>query len=763
MLGLMSMFVLSALLPLNREAQALPEDNNPAASPEAVVVCGKARFTVLTDRLIRMEYASDGRFEDRASLAVVNRRLPVPRFEVEASGRGVVIRTDSLTLSYSGRGKFGSGNLWVDFRMGGGTKRWTPGLPPEGNLLGTARTLDRFDGSALMDPYDEGVLSRDGWAVLDESGRHLLEDCGDGTEWVRARRRGSGQDLYLFAYGHDYKAALGAFCSISGRVPMPPKYAFGYWWSRFWAYSDKELLALADEFRSREIPIDVMIVDMDWHTADDWTGYTWNPELFPEPERFLSELHSRSLKTSLNLHPSGGVQPFESQYRRFVANYLSKTADYDGPENYIDPSTGARVTVPYRLSQREWAEAYFESIIHPLERQGVDFWWIDWQQYPKSRYIKGLSNTFWLNHVFFRNMEGRGPLRPMIYHRWGGTGSHRYQVGFSGDTYASWEVLREIPYFTATASNVCYGYWGHDIGGHMQPAGVTATDPELYTRWLQSGVFTPIFKTHSTKDASLEKKFWAFPEHYAYMKEAVRLRYMLSPYIYTAARQCYDTGICICRPMYYDYPEEEEAYRFRGQYFFGDDIIAAAVDSSADKVTGLSELCVWLPPGDSWYDAASGVTVGGGIIYTGEYSIAQNPFFIRCGAVIPMASPEIQSLQERSGELWLLVAPGDGESTAAVYEDDGISRGYAGGEYATTSIFKTSDALSLRLRIEGRRGSFDDAPQTRTVTVVLESVPRPVSVGGAVLGTEYDPVKRRLTVKMKESPAAEALELTVLY
>ena len=333
--------------------------------------------------------------------------------------------------------------------------------------------------------------------------------------WVTERPKGDRQDLYIFAYGHDYVAAVSDFTKISGKIPLPPKYALGYWWCRYWLYSDYELVDLAQHFRDFSIPADVMIIDMDWHDTFEmgaagrgyqrdaagerkgWTGYTWKKELFPNPGNLLQELHNYGFKTSLNLHPASGLQVFEEPYERFVKDYLSRAGeDYDGPRGYKD-ADGNPVYVPFRMDQPAWADAYFNSVLDPMTRMGVDFWWLDWQQFMTSKYIPGLSNTFWLNHTFWWHQVrqsakyGQDAARPMIYHRWGGIGSHRYQVGFSGDTYATWKVLGYLPWFTATAANVGYGYWGHDIGGHIQRRGGKNTDPELYTRWLQSGVFTP--------------------------------------------------------------------------------------------------------------------------------------------------------------------------------------------------------------------------------------------------------------------------------
>ena len=776
--------------------------NEPVADPAAQVVCGNARFTVLTDRIVRMEWSEDACFEDRATLAVINRRLPVPAFKSTLRNGELTIRTSALTLKYSGNGRFDKENLSVSFVMGGRKVVWTPGADASGNLMGTARTLDGCSGrdrlrrDVTMEP---GVISRDGWAVVDESLRHVLQkDSSSWGEWVEARPEGDRQDLYIFAYGHDYRTAISDFTKLAGRIPLPPKYVFGYWWSRYWAYSDSEFLELGKEFRDRKIPMDVMIIDMDWHETwfnasrrerrDEfgqsvgWTGYTWNRDLFGDPEGFLGELHEMGFKTALNLHPASGIVPREACYDSFVADYLSRTSDYDGPHSYIyadgdsrfdgkPAKKGYRAAVPFRIDQKEWADAYFNSVLHPLEKQGVDFWWLDWQQWKESKYTPGLSNTFWLNYTFFNDHlreSGDKALselqRPLIYHRWGGLGSHRYQLGFSGDTFINWEVLGYLPYFTATASNVCYGYWGHDLGGHMQ-RGDIPTDPELYTRWLQYGVFSPIFKTHCTKSGVIERRIWAFPEHYGYMLDAFELRYALSPYIYDAARQAYDTGISLCRPMYYYYPEEENAYSFKDQYFFGDNILAATVCEKADSLSGTAPRKVWLPAGCDWYDMAHHKTERGGSVKTLRYSIAQNCWFVKAGSIIPLAKEGIQSLQEKTDEWRIFVAPGKGSSSYLHYEDDGRSQAYAS-EYAVTRIDRKASASTCTVNIGVREGSYNEMPAGRKLTVIfggLNRKPAKVSVNSGNHECTYNPETLEASVDIAEMPADVPVTITVKF
>ena len=780
---------------------------NPVARPEATVVCGNARFTVLTSRLIRMEWAQDGVFEDRATLAVISRNLDVPAFKTTRTRNGVTIRTADLTLRYTGPAKFDGRNLSVTFKMGGKPVKWVPGADASGNLLGTFRTLDGCQGFARIngknDPYEPGILSRDGWAIVDESERQVLEkNDSDWGEWVAVRPEGDRLDWYIFAYGHAYKEALADFTRIAGRIPLPPKFVFGYWWSRYWQYSDFEFLDLAREIRSHSIPMDVMVIDMDWHDIwtlqrrdaprDEfgqrigWTGYTWQKELFPDPARTLAQLHGMQLKTSLNLHPASGIQPYEDCYEAFVKDYLSRTDDYDGPRGYryqagdsliylrSDPSTrssrlatqGEPCPVPFRMDQQAWADAYFNSVIHPLERQGVDFWWLDWQQWKLSEYVPGLSNTFWLNYTFFNDKLRRSAQtgeRPLIYHRWGGLGSHRYQIGFSGDSYDTWDVLRFLPYFTATSSNVGYGYWGHDIGGHQ-----FASDPykpEIYTRWLQYGVFTPIFKTHSTKSALIERRVWTYPEAYAGpMREAIRLRYSLSPYIYNAAREAYDTGVCLCRPLYYDYPEAPEAYECKEEFLFGAQILATAVCEPVNPETGLAPREIWFPEGDDWYDVATGRVYAGGQKRTLHYTLSENPWYVKAGAIIPLADDTISSLQEASNVLRLFVAPGQGESSLCYYEDDGRSQAYVK-EFATTRITKQSTATSCTLTVDPREGRYEGMNPLRKLEFVLEGVPVPVSVtvNGEEAPWRYEGKDLALVVSLPERPAGERLVLSCRF
>jgi alpha-glucosidase (family GH31 glycosyl hydrolase) len=729
---------------LAQPAVAQVEAMHGQAAAAAIVQRSDVRFTVLTPRLIRMEWAPGGRFVDAPSQVFIDREQPVPRFRVASKGGTLRIETDALTLSYRlGSGRFDATNLEIRSRKLAPAFTWHPGDAETGNLHGTARTVDRYSGDTNIDSgkrldLGQGLLSRDGWHLVDDSASFLFDDDAD-WRWAKKRDCAECQDLYFFGYGHQYQQALGDYARVAGRQPMPPRFAFGYWWSRYWNYSDREMRDLVGDFKGYGIPLDVLVIDMDWHRTDGlswdpkhvkrdvfgesvgWTGYSWNRSLLPEPERLLAWLHGRGLKTTLNLHPASGIAASEDSYPAFAKS--------------MGVADGA--PVPFEVADKKFVKNWFDITLDPLARQGVDFWWLDWQQWPDSKQVPGLSNTWWLNYVFYTQKQLESRDRALIYHRWGGLGNHRYQIGFSGDSVISWASLAYQPYFTATASNVLYGYWSHDIGGHMfaddTPADQRHIDPELYVRWMQFGAFSPILRTHSSKEAGLRKEPWRFsPEVFAALRETVALRYRMAPYIYTASRQAYDSGVSILRPLYYAWPDEAQAYAAAGEYMFGDDMLVAPVTQPGKD--GLASVSIWLPPG-RWYDSNRGALVEGGRTVTRDYALDEVPLFVRAGAAVPMNPAGAHKLQgAEDGAIVLAVYPG-GTTRSRFYADAGNSEAYRSGEYAFTTVESARDARQALVTVHPREGRYAGMPDTRQVTIELPRAGPVTRV--TVNGTEY--------------------------
>ena len=693
---------------------------------------GQVRFTVITDGVIRLEWEPEGRFTDLASFVASERDYPEVDYKVKTSGKKVRIQTQKMTLEYkTGSGKFNAGNLVI--KANDGFFTWKPGMKQKHNLKGTFRTLDGLDGDVQTQnwvsdmkkgeirQFEDGILSKDGWTLIDESGSYLFDDSE--WAWVKERENKECQDWYFMAYGHDYKAALKDFTVFAGKMPLPPRFTFGYWWSRYWAYSDKEMRTLVDKFHAYAIPLDVLVVDMDWHYTDEgrggWTGWTWNKSIFPNPGKFMDYLKDEGLKVTLNLHPADGFDHWEECYPA-LAESLGK-----------DPASKDRIE--WINSDKQFMTNMFDKVMHPMQKEGVDFWWLDWQQHVYDTKLEKLHNTWWINYCYFSDMQRYGDKRPLLYHRWGGLGNHRYQVGFSGDATITWKSLEFQPYFTSTASNVLYGYWSHDIGGHLGDN----IDPEMYTRWLQYGGFSPVMRTHSSKSGALNKEPWVFTEEYTnVIRQTVRQRYDMAPYIYAMARKGYDEGIALCRPLYYEWPEAQEAYdvKFRSQYMFGDNMLIAPV--TKPMTDGFAEMEIWLPEG-SWYELHTGILLKGGAVVKRHFALDEYGVYIKSGSVLPFYGEEVNNLNSNDEDIYVTVFPG-GEGCFEMYEDAGNDKDYAE-SYATTHISSRWNSNVQTVTIAPRKGSYEGMPAEREfkVKVLASEAPVNVTVNGDKVPYEY--------------------------
>lgn len=716
------------------------------------------RFTVISDGVIRLEWQPEGRFTDDPSLVASERDYPEVDYKVRASGRKVRIETAKMTLEYkTGSGRFDASNLVI--KANDGFFTWKPGMKQTENLKGTFRTLDGLDGDVQTQTwvadmkkgetrrFEDGILAKDGWTLIDESESYLFDDSD--WAWVKEREAKECQDWYFMAYGKDYKSALKDFTVFAGKMPLPPRFAFGYWWSRYWAYSDKELRNLVNKFQTYDIPLDVLVVDMDWHYTDEgrggWTGWTWNKSIFPDPQKFMDYLADNGLKVTLNLHPADGFNHWEERYPVLARN-LGK-----------DPSEKKRIE--WINSDKKFMENMFENVLRPMENEGVDFWWLDWQQHVYDVKMEKLHNTWWINYAFFTDMQRNTDKRPLLYHRWGGLGNHRYQIGFSGDATITWKSLEFQPYFTSTASNVLYGYWSHDIGGHLdQGKGI---DPEMYTRWLQFGGFSPVMRTHSSKSGSLNKEPWVFEEQYSeVIRQTIRQRYEMVPYIYAMARKGYDEGLSLCRPLYYDYPDCQEAYDFRSQYMFGDNMMIAPV--TRPGVNGFTEMEVWLPEG-SWYELHTGTLLQGGSVVKRHFAIDEYGVYIKAGSILPFYDTSVNNLNRNDENIIVTVFP-KGDGSFRMYEDAGNDKDYAS-SYAFTQLSSTWNGSVQVITIAPREGRYEGMPSERKfkVKVVGSAAPAAVTVNGKPVSFSYDGYDFSFTIDIQNTDCSAEKVVHIVY
>ncbi len=686
---------------------------SPAADPEKIIVSGDTRITVLTDSLLRIEVTKNGAFCDEPTQAVWFRDFSDSEFTAEQSGNTITVKTKAAEFCYNTHShKMKYINL-SDGRHITNYKR--------GNLKGTRRTLDQTFGKAKI---GDGIVSRNGVAVLCDSNSLVIAE--DGTI---VPRKSKGSDKYFFAYGYNYTEAVRDFFKLTGAPPLVPRFTLGNWWSRYKAYTQKEYISLMQRFIDEEIPITVATVDMDWHWVDvvgkfgktaqsqesktvtekfydamskgGWTGYSWNTDLFPDPKGFLKWLRDKNFKVTLNLHPATGVRWFEDQYDAF-ARFMGD-----------DPKEGKQYA--FDITDKKYVEGYFSLLHKPLENDGVDFWWIDWQQGTKTK-VEGLDPLWALNHYHSMDIARGGGKRPLILSRFAGAGSHRYPLGFSGDTAQNWEVLDFQPYFTATASNIGYTWWSHDIGGHH----FGRKDDELYTRWVQYGIFSPVMRLHSTSNEFMGKEPWKYSYSAQTLAvDALRFRHRMLPYLYTMNYRTNKEGRALIEPMYYHDPKDGEAYNHPNEYWFGSELIAAPITSPKDYHTNLAGVSVYLPKG-RYTDIFTGRIYEGSQVvkmFRDERSI---PVLAKEGAIIPLGVNDRNNNWKNPESMEILVYRGNGKFS--MYEDDGETENYKKGAFAFTDFTVSENGDRLSFTIDPVRNDVTVVPQTRNYKISFKDV-----------------------------------------
>jgi len=716
----------------------------PIANKENIVHWKNYRVTVLADRLFRIERSENCRFRDAATQVVWFRNTEKQHFAVTEGDTEASIKTHACKIILK--------EAREDCRIELNGKLLP--ITNDENLKGTYRTLDKCNGNEftemypkkVTDVFDNGVCSRSGVAVLEDS--HSLTLSQDGM--IR-EERADGTDEYVFAFGNDYRAAVQALYTITGKTPLIPRFALGNWWSRYHKYTENEYLRLMNKFEEREVPLTVATVDMDWHWSDfvndrfqvaasgrntphylgttyegtmrymGWTGYSWNTDLFPDYKRFLKALKAKNLKVTLNLHPACGVRYFEDMYAEMAAAMGR------------DPATEEQI--PFDMTDPCFINNYFKLLHKPYEADGVAFWWIDWQQGTASK-TQGLDPLWSLNHYhYLDNQLNRST--PLILSRYAGIGSHRYPLGFSGDTQITWKTLDYLPYFTATASNVGYTWWSHDIGGHD----LGEKNDELYVRHLQYGVYSPINRLHCTCLDTVCKEPWLYRNGAGEIaKEFLRLRHRLIPYLYTASYATHVKGDALVEPLYYAW-DEEKAYEYDREYLFGGQLLVIPVVTPR-QADGYARTRAWIPEGE-WTDITTGdkyVAPKGGKEYLLLRTLEEYPVFAKAGGILPLSIENGNSVQNPTN---MEIGVWSGNGAFTLFEDDREKGGEK--EFFTefTSVKTQANGRTRQTLGITSHGEPKVLPSERTLRIVFKNIRK----GGirVLKNGQETPFKKRYT------------------
>lgn len=713
---------------------------------------------ILSPTSFIVQEGNDFRFPDLApDLGLTSIPKEKVSYSVKKSGGKYLIATDAIEIVYDAtlpllEGRVGVGGFFTKL-----------GDPDTANLGGMVGALDNCDGEECYSEQnditsshfhhptpDNGLLSRRGYTVL-RHGKDLLSKYEPG-DWFDC--------LVVLCYGKEYRQAFKDFTAIAGKVPMFPKWSTGLIWSRWKDYTDQDYYQIIDGFRSRNIPLDAVILDMCWH-VDNWYGYRYDTSNFPDMKGFLDKTEAMHIKVGFN-HHSGCIWKDDPKVREFCrrAGLDYEASIVEGPS--FEPQN--RV-VQYDTRNEKHFKAFYDLYLKEMIADGFDFHWVDG------------ANSIYSAELYNRYLSEDTGKRPFVLNRQQNYTlcNHRYPAAFSGDVYATYATLRREVEVTIKGAN-CLVWWSHDIGGYM-PQGVDGyiPDAEMFARWCQFGAFSPIMRFHAKKDI-----FW-YPQRTdglawdggsrlpwdwgptaeKSIASSIRMRAALNPYIYSSMHTANVEGTPMCRGMYIDYPDDEAAYVYT-QYKFGDSFVVSPVARpSGDGQHGSTESSLWLPEGQ-WYDYFTDELVRGGRTVSRVSDIFSFPVYVKAGAIIPTTEPGEYVDTPLANLTVNVYASEDAGTSFELYEDSGADFGYEKGEYRLTPIvYSVSGGIST-VEVLPAKGSYPGAPAKRELAFRLVGVGEPSSV--KLDGTpveEWEWADCVLEVKAGERGVAETVKLTI--
>lgn len=540
-----------------------------------------------------------------------------------------------------------------------------------------------------------------------------------------------GQNIdYYFVAGRTFDETISGYRTLTGRAVLMPRWAYGFWQSRQRYETQEQLLSTLREHRRRRLPIDAIVQDWFYWREDDWGSHVFDAARFPDPKAMVDEVHRLNARIMISIWPK--FYPTTANFRELDAKgFIYRRNLETGAKDWVGPGYANSFYDPYAAEARS---IYWRQVRERLRTLGIDAWWMDSDEpdmhsnldVPERTLRMGPTalgpgaayfNSYSLPHTtgVFEGERALDPdRRTFILSRSGFGGIQRNGVAvWSGDIVARWDDLADQVSAGVNLSMSGIPNWTQDIGGFSTEARFQSPDAaaldewrELNLRWFQFGAFSPIFRSHG--EAPFREVWNLAPEGsevYAALEWASRLRYRLLPYVYTLAADTWHRDGTMMRGLVMDFPGDPNVRRIDDEYLFGRAFLVAPV--SRYKARARS---VYLPAGATWIDFHTGRRFNGGQRLDAAAPLARMPLFVRAGSIVP-AGPDVQYVDERpDAPITLNVYPG-ADGTFELYEDDGLTNGYARGAYSRIPI--RWDNEKRMLTIGDRSGSWRGMQQSR--------------------------------------------------
>ena len=645
---------------------------------ENIIQGKKFRFSILTDRLIRLEYNEKGIFEDRPTSKVIFRKFPKVNYTITQSEMIIQLATSYFTVAYVKEKPFGSSKLTpgsnLKINLNNTEHLWYYGHPEARNFGGITYSLDDFNGKLK---FDKGLYSTDGFATLDDSKSYIIDANGNFIN-----REENSIDIYIFMYRKDLGLCLKDYYALTGTPMLIPRYSLGNWWFKNQPYTNQELEELLMKFKEEDIPISTLLLGKNILIQDD--PFTINEKLL-NITRLKQICNHYQLKLGITTNPRLPIKPGTP-----TATALGQMG-IDTSKNYsLFPIDKNNINIYDGLGLKTWLSL------------GIDSIYIDDNNKKESNDLSKINHHTYAMYSLLQNKRG------VVLTRNHNESIHREGIIFTGNTLVDWNTLSILPKYFQTASNNAISYVATPIGGYY--GGIE--NFELYIRYIQFGVFSPMLILASDNGKYYKREPWRWNEaQLAIIRKYLKLRNKLIPYIYTEDYIYYKSGSPLIQPLYYKYPKIYDEPNYKSQYFFGSEMLVCPIIKKKNPIMDRVVQRMFIPEG-IWYELESGKKYLGNKYYMSFYKDEDYPVFVRQGSIIIMSLDETTELPKN---LEIVIYPGSNGSYQ-LYEDDGITNNYKNGTFSITNFNFTFELNKYELTI-GNTSNPGLIPDTRNYKI----------------------------------------------
>lgn len=654
---------------MNNINNSFTKNYNKAVAKSANIVQGaKYRFTILSPRLIRLEYSKEGNFINNPSSLVVFRDFDSNKYNVTESQILLEIKTAYFTLTYVKDKPFKVGKIagssTLKVVLNGTDKEWYYGHPEVRNYGGSSFSLENITNNFKL---DKGLYSIDGFVSIDDSNSMILNENGFYTN-----REGNNIDIYLFMYKRDFGLCLDDYYKLTSYPSMVPRYALGAWWYKNEEYNAVDIVNVVKKFKENEIPISIFLLGDKWHK--DPNNYEIDKITLGSGREVANYLYQNKIRLGLTINPSLGINVNDSKYPH-VSQLLNTTKDIN-----LVPLDSNKMLV------------FYNNYISSLEQVGVSLFNIDYNN-------KNDKNTLWLlQHYLYTSSQKYG--NGLILSLNSGIAPHRYPVMYTGKTNISWNILNILPFYNLSCANIGVSFVAHAIGGYHN--GIE--NNELYIRYIQFGTFSPIFILASEGGKYYKREPWKWNSLIlSVIKKYMKLRNALVPYLYSEGHYYAVSGKTIIKPLYYMEPKIYDEPLYRNQYYFTSQMLIAPITKKKNSVMNRVVQKLYIPNG-TWYDYFTGKKYNGGKYYTSFYKDEDYPVFCTAGTILPLSLNDDTDIPDK---LEIQIFPGM-DNTYNFYEDNN-------NVHLTTEISYKYQKDNYKLSLKPKEGNASILPSRKYV------------------------------------------------